>query len=272
MNYIELNNGVQIPQLGLGVFKTPAGETTENAVKWALQDGYRHIDTAMIYRNEESVGKGIAESGVAREDIFLTSKLWNDDVRSGQVIQAYEDSLTRLNTDYLDLYLIHWPAEGFSEAWRDMETLYLSGRVRAIGVSNFQQHHLDTLMETAIVVPAVNQIESHPYLSNQPLIDFCAQAGITPEVWSPLGGTGGHLLDDLVLAEIALKYEKTPAQIVLRWDIQREVIVIPKSVHQGRIASNLDVFDFTLSDEDMKRIDQLNKDERVGADPDNFNF
>ncbi len=223
---IILNNGIKIPQLGLGVFQTPDGIITENSVKWALEAGYRHIDTAMIYRNEASVGKAIKESGVAREDIFLTTKLWNEDIRQGRAKAAFEESLEKLQTDYVDLYLIHWPAKGYAEAWKDMEELYGEGRIKAIGVSNFQKHHLETLDKTAKITPAVNQIESHPYFNNQELIDYCLGRNIAVEVWSPLGGTGGNLLEDKDIAALAEKYGKTPAQIVIQWDIQRGVIVL----------------------------------------------
>lgn len=272
MNYVQLNNGVKIPQLGLGVFQTPEGDQTRNAVKWALEAGYRHIDAAKIYGNEKSVGLGIRESGVARSDIFLTTKLWNEDIRRGRAKAAFEESLEALGTDYIDLYLIHWPADGYEQAWADMEELYAGGRIRAIGVSNFHRHHLERLEKSAKVLPAVDQIESHPYLNNQELIDFCHGKGMAVEVWSPLGGTGGNLMEDAALRDLAEKHGKTPAQIILRWDIQRNVIVIPKSTHQERIISNQEVFDFELPEEDMALINSLNRNQRVGSDPDNFNF
>ena len=272
MSYVQLNNGVRIPQLGLGVFQNPDGEQTRNAVRWALEAGYRHIDTAKIYGNEESVGQGIRESGVARDEIFLTTKLWNEDIRQGRAKAAFEESLKALGTDYVDLYLIHWPADSYEQAWADLEELYAQGRIRAIGVSNFHRHHLERLEQSAKVVPAVNQIESHPYLSNQELIDHCHGKGIAVQVWSPLGGTGGNLMEDGVLRTLAEKYGKTPAQIILRWDIQRNVIVIPKSTHQDRIISNREIFDFELSLEDMAAISALNRNQRVGADPDHFDF
>lgn len=272
MNYIQLNNGVKIPQLGLGVFQTPDGEQTVNSVKWALEAGYRHIDAARIYENEQSVGEGIRQSGVRREDIFLTTKLWNDDIRAGRAREAFEESLERLGTDYIDLYLLHWPADGFEEAWKELEKLYREGKIKAIGVSNFQKSHLERLMKIASIKPAVNQIESHPYFNNQELIDYCFENNIAAEVWSPLGGTGGNVLEDATLAKLSEKYGKSPAQIVLRWDVQRNVIVIPKSTHKERIVSNSMVFDFELDQEDMKTISGLNKNKRVGPDPDNFDF
>ena len=269
---IVLNNGVSIPQVGIGVFLTPKGEVTENSVRWALEAGYRHIDTAMIYENEENVGNVIKTGLVKREDIFITTKLWNEDIRKGRAKEAFEESLKRLQTDYVDLYLIHWPAEGYEEAWSVMEELYREGKIKAIGVSNFQIHHLEQLAKTATVMPVVNQIESHPYFTNQEVIDYCKQKNIAVEVWSPLGGTGGNLLEDDTLQKLANKYQKTPAQIVIRWDIQRDVIVLPKSVHRDRIISNLEVYDFVLEDADMELINQLNKDMRIGAHPDTFTF
>lgn len=272
-NTIVLNNGVSIPQLGLGVFQTPAGDETVNAVKWALASGYRHIDTARAYNNEESVGQGIRESGVNRRDIFLTTKLWNADIRAGRTREAYEESLDRLGTDYVDLYLIHWPADGWQQAWKDMQELYLERRVRAIGVCNFEQHHLEELHALSSVKPAVNQIESSPQFTNQTLIDWTnSQMRVDVEAWSPLGGTGGSLLKQPELQAIADRYGKSPAQVIIRWHLQRGVIVIPKSTHKERIEQNFDVFDFSLSDHDMHAISALDTGKRNGADPDNFNF
>ncbi len=272
MDFATLKNGVKMPKLGFGVFQTPDGNQTEDAVKWALEAGYRHIDTAMIYGNEGSVGKAIEESGVPREEIFLTTKLWNEDIRRDNTIQAFEESLKRLRTDYLDLYLIHWPADGFEKAWAEMEKIYDSGRVKAIGVSNFQPRHLETLETISSLKPAVNQIESNPYFNNQEVIDYCSERGISVTVWSPLGGTGGSILDDPVLNELSEKYKKSPAQVVIRWHLQRGVVVIPKSLHQNRISANFDVFDFELSNGDLERINLLNRNIRSGADPDQFDF
>lgn len=274
MLYKKLNNGIEIPQLGLGVFRTPSGQDTENAVKWALEANYRHIDTAKIYGNEASVGKAIEDSNVKRSDIFLTTKLWNDDIRAGRTEAAFEESLKALKTDYVDLYLIHWPAEGFSEAYKVMERLYEGGAIKAIGVSNFHEHHLEKLAKTANIKPAVDQIESHPYLNNQKLIDYCMKNDINVEVWSPLGGSLGKtdVLHNEQIGEIAKKYGKSIAQVIIRWDIQRNVIVIPKSTHQERIAANIDVFDFELTSEEMQIIQSLNCNQRVGSDPDHFDF
>lgn len=272
MNTIKLNNGVEIPQIGLGVYQSPKGESTINAVKWALESGYRHIDTAKIYGNEEEVGTGIIESGVPRNEIFITTKLWNDDIRKGRTREAFEESLKALKTDYVDLYLIHWPVDGFEEAWIEMEKLYKEGKIRAIGLSNFHESHLKRINDIATIKPVVNQIESHPYMTNEKLIELSKSQDMEIEVWSPLGGTGGNLLQNEVLKSIAEKYGKSPAQIVIRWDLQREVIVIPKSIHKERIEANIDVFDFELSKEDMELINNLNCDGRIGADPDNFDF
>ena len=272
MEFITLNNDVTIPQLGLGVFQTPEGEQTENAVRWALANGYRHIDTAKVYGNEESVGKGIAESGVDRKDIFLTTKLWNEDIRQHRAKDAFEESLKRLGTDYVDLYLIHWPADGWQDAWKDMVDLYHEGRIRAIGVSNFQIHHLEDLFGISDVVPAANQIESSPDFPNDEVIAYCKEHGIAVEAWSPLGGTGGKLLKSPALAEIGAKYGKSAAQVVIRWHLQRGVVVIPKSVHEERIRQNIDVFDFTLTDADMAAIEAAGSGHRNGSSPDDFDF
>ena len=270
---LTMNNGVQIPQLGLGVFQTPDGKATSQAVTWALQAGYRHIDTAMIYGNEESVGKGLRDSGLKRRDVFLTTKLWNDDIRSGRAKEAFEESLDRLGTDYVDLYLIHWPAQGWQQAWQDMEELYRQRRVRAIGVCNFQQHHLEELHSISSTKPAVNQIESSPQFVNQELIDYChGELRIDVEAYSPLGGTGGSVLSDPRLESISRKVGRSPAQVVLRWHIQRGLIVIPKSTHQERIEQNAQVFDFALDEDDMKAISAMDSGIRAGADPDNFDF
>lgn len=269
---IRLNNGVSIPQLGFGVFRAQDGEEAENAVRWALETGYRHIDTASFYRNEASVGRAVRASGLPREEIFLTTKLWTTDVRAGRTRAALEESLHNLQTDYVDLYLIHWPAEGFAQAWAEMEALHREGKIRAIGVSNFQPHHLEKLAKTAQIQPVVDQIESHPYMTNQTVIDYCHAHGMEVEVWSPLGGIKGNVLADETILALAQKYGKTPAQIVIRWQLQRGVIALPKSTHKERIQSNRDVFGFALSEEDMQAIQALNRNFRTGSDPDNFKF
>ena len=270
-----LHNGVKMPWLGLGVFKVEEGPELVHAVKTAIEQGYRSIDTAAIYENEKAVGEGvregIKEAGISREDLFITSKVWNADQGYESTLAAYEESLNRMGLDYLDLYLVHWPVEGkYKDTWKALETLYKEGRVRTIGVSNFQIHHLQGVMEDAEIKPMINQVEYHPRLTQKELQGFCQQQGIQMQAWSPL--MQGQLLGDVVLQEIANKYGKTTAQIILRWDLQNEVVTIPKSTKEHRIIENANVFDFELTKEDMERIDALNQDERVGPDPDNFDF
>ncbi|WP_026568281.1 aldo/keto reductase [Bacillus sp. UNC41MFS5] len=266
-----LNNGVKMPWFGLGVFKVEEGPELVNAVKTAIQHGYRSIDTAAIYGNEEGVGQGIKESGIAREDLFVTSKVWNADLGYESTLAAYQTSLDKLGVDYLDLYLIHWPVAGkYKEAWRALETLYKEGRVRAIGVSNFQVHHLEDLLKDAEIKPMINQVEYHPRLTQNEVQAFCRENGIQMEAWSPL--MQGQLLDNEVLVELASKYNKSVAQIILRWDLQNGVITIPKSTKEHRIIENSQVFDFELTQEDMHQINELNQNHRVGPDPDNFDF
>lgn len=269
---MKLYNGVDIPAVGFGVFKCKDGEEAVNSVKWALEAGYGHIDTACIYKNEASVGQAIKESSVAREDIFLTTKLWNEDIRQRRTREAFEESLEKLEVDYVDLYLIHWPVDGFQEAWKVMEELYQEGKVKAIGVSNFHKHHLDELNKVATIKPMVNQIESNLAFNNEALIKLCQEDGMIVESWSPLGGTGTTMLSDETLIAIGEKHHKSPAQVIIRWNIQNNVVVLPKSVNQKRIIENLDVFDFELSKEDMEVLSSMNKDTRTGPDPDDFNF
>lgn len=270
-----LHNGVKMPWFGIGVFKVEEGPELVHAVRAAIKNGYRSIDTAAIYGNEEGVGQGIREgiqeAGITREDLFVTSKVWNADLGYESTIQAYETSLKKLGLDYLDLYLIHWPVEGkYKEAWRALETLYKAGKIKAIGVSNFQTHHLEELLKDAEIKPMVNQVEYHPRLSQKEVQTFCQEHGIQLEAWSPL--MQGQLLDNEVLAEIATKYNKSVAQVILRWDLQNGVVTIPKSTKEHRIIENANVFDFELTKEDMERIDDLNQNHRVGPDPDNFDF
>ena len=272
MKTIKLQNNIEIPIIGLGVFKSQDGAETEQAVSWALENGYTHIDTAKIYANEESVGNAIAKSSLPREKIFLTTKLWNEDIKKHRTKDAFQESLKKLQTEYVDLYLIHWPVEGRLEAWADLEELYNAGKIKAIGVSNFQKHHLEELFKQAKIIPLVNQIESHPYFNNQELIDFCHSKNIAVQAWSPLGGDGAPILKNETILSLAEKYNKTPVQIILRWNIQRNVIILPKSVNRDRIISNIQAFDFELTNEDIKAINSLNKNKRNGADPDNFNF
>ncbi|WP_372974062.1 aldo/keto reductase [Muriicola sp.] len=266
-----LNNGVKMPYFGLGVYLSKEGQEVINAVKWALEEGYRHIDTASIYGNEAGVGEGIRESGVPREEVFLVSKVWNSDQGYDSAIKAFEASLERLGTDYLDLYLIHWPVKGkYRETWRALETLYNEKRVKAIGVSNFLSHHLEDLLDQASIVPMVNQMEFHPYLVQKDLLGFCKEKDIQYEAWSPL--MQGNVFEVELLKELAKKYQKSIAQIVLRWDLQKGVITIPKSSKRNRIAENASIFDFSLSEDDISRLDKLDRHQRFGPDPDTFDF
>lgn len=263
-----LSNGLQMPWLGFGVWQVKEGEEVEKAVKHAIQTGYRSIDTAAIYGNEEGVGKAIKESGVPRDQLFITTKVWNSNQGFDQTLSAFEESMNKLQLDYLDLYLIHWPGPDqakYIDTWKALEKLYADGRVRAIGVCNFKIHHLQTLMENAQVVPMVNQVEFHPRLFQQELLSFCKENRIQLEAWSPL--MQGNL-DLPLLTELAEKYQKSPAQIILRWDLQHEIVTIPKSITPHRIEENANVFDFELSAEDMAKIDALNEDKRYGSDPD----
>ncbi|WP_419882856.1 aldo/keto reductase [Peribacillus sp. B-H-3] len=272
---VTLNNGTKMPWFGLGVFKVEEGPELVEAVKTAIKHGYRSIDTAAIYGNEEGVGQGIREgmkeAGITREELFVTSKVWNSDLGYETAIAAYELSLKKLGLEYLDLYLIHWPVEGkYKDAWKGLEKLYQDGKVKAIGVSNFQVHHLKDLMEDAQVKPVVNQVELHPHLTQEEVRAYCKEQGIQVEAWSPL--MQGQLLDHPVLDEIAKKHNKTIAQVILRWDLQHEVITIPKSVKEQRIIGNAQVFDFELIEEEMVKIDELNQNKRVGPDPDHIDF
>jgi diketogulonate reductase-like aldo/keto reductase len=268
---VTLSNGVEMPYFGLGVFLTKEGKEVENSVMWALEAGYRHIDTAAIYGNERGVGNAVKASGIPRREIFITTKAWNGNMRSNTVMEGFEESLERLQTDYVDLYLIHWPVrDKFKETWKHFEEIYRSGRARAIGVSNFLIHHLEDLFAIAEVMPMVNQVECHPYLVLQDLQNFCESRKIAYEAWSPL--MRGAIVDVPLLKELAKKYKKTAAQIVLRWDLQKDIITIPKSIRKERIQENADIFDFELSPEDMKSIDSLDRNKHFGAHPDTFNF
>ncbi|WP_018885018.1 aldo/keto reductase [Paenibacillus massiliensis] len=266
-----LHNGVEMPRLGLGVWKVQDGNEVVHAVKSAIKAGYKSIDTAAVYKNEEGVGQAIRESGAPRDSLFITTKVWNSDQGYETTLAAFDESLSKLQLDYTDLYLIHWPVGGkYKETWRAIEKLYKDGRVRAIGVSNFHQHHLEDLLADAEIAPMVNQIELHPLLSQEPLRAYCASKNIKVEAWSPLGN--GRLLTNELVQEIAGKYNKSVAQVILRWDLQHDIITIPKSINESRIIENADIFDFELSAEDMQKIDSLNRNERFGSDPDNFNF
>ncbi|WP_149304406.1 aldo/keto reductase [Pareuzebyella sediminis] len=267
----ELHNGVRMPYLGLGTYQADNDEEVVHAVKYALKMGYRHIDTAALYNNEEGVGRGILESNVDREAVFVVSKVWNTDQGYDNTLKAFEASLKRLNLEYLDLYLIHWPVvEKYKDTWRAFETLYKEKRVRAIGVSNFLRHHLEDLMKDTEVNPMVNQMEFHPHLVQQELIDYCDTNGIQYEAWSPF--MQGKLFQLDITADLEKKYNKSAAQIVLRWNLQKGVVTIPKSVHENRIKSNAEVFDFELSEQELAYLDSFDKGKRNGPDPDNFSF
>ncbi|MFH8440545.1 aldo/keto reductase [Streptomyces sp. NPDC018026] len=268
---VTLNNGVEIPQLGFGVFQVPDAETTA-AVASALEAGYRSIDTAAVYGNEAGVGRALAESGVAREDLFVTTKLWNADQGYDATLKAFDASLAKLGLDHVDLYLIHWPTPArdlYRETWKALEKLAAEGRIRAAGVSNFQPAHLERLVADSELVPAVNQIELHPGLQQSELRAVHARLGIATEAWSPLAQ--GAVLGDEAITTIAARHGKSPAQVVLRWHLQLGNVVIPKSVTPARIRQNLDVFDFTLADDEMSAIAALDRGLRTGPHPDELN-
>jgi diketogulonate reductase-like aldo/keto reductase len=263
-----------MPQLGLGVWQAKEGEEVESAVTTALECGYRLIDTATAYQNESGVGRAIKASGVPRDEIFITTKLWNGDHGYDKTLKAFELSMSKLGLDYLDLYLIHWPVPAqnkFVDSWKAFEKLYADKLVRAIGVSNFSQPHLEQLLQSTEVIPTVNQVELHPKMQQHKLRDFCAEHDIKVESWSPLM-RGGEVLQDPVIIEIAKNHEATPAQVVIRWHIQSGLIVIPKSVHADRIKENFDVFKFELTDKEMRRIENMDAGKRIGPDPDTANF
>lgn len=267
---VTLNNAVQIPQLGFGTFQIPPEETRDTTLA-ALEAGYRHIDTAQMYGNEKEVGQAVRDSGVDRADVFVTSKLNNDAHAYDDALRAFDRSMEELGLEYLDLFLIHWPLPGrgdFVETWKALEEIYRSGRAQAIGVSNFQPHHLRRLLESSVVVPAVNQIEVHPYLTQDEVRGYGAEHDIATEAWSPIAQ--GKVLGDPTINRIAERVGKSPAQVTLRWHLQRGSIVFPKSVTRERIVENFDLFDFELDDGDIGDISALNRDERTGPDPDRF--
>ena len=269
---IRLNNGVEIPQVGFGVFKIEPSET-RRATLAAFEAGYRHIDTAEMYGNEREVGEAVRDFGIDRGDVFVTSKLNNPFHDPDDAMRAFDGSLAALDIEYIDLFLMHWPLPkvgDFVETWKAMEQMTSTGKVRAIGVSNFQPHHLERIVDEAEVVPAVNQIEVHPYLTQDDVRAFDAEHGIATEAWSPLAK--GAVADDAVIKEISERIGRTPAQITLRWHVQRGDIVFPKSVNPSRIRENFEIFDFELGDDDMAAISALNRDERTGPDPDRFNW
>ncbi len=268
---VALHGNVQIPLLGFGTFRVKEGRDVEQAVAAALDLGYRHVDTAVIYRNEEGVGRAIAASGIDRSEIFVTTKLWNSDQGYEPTLEAIDASLGRLGMDYVDLYLVHWPKPANTvETWRAMEEIQASGKARAIGVSNFLTHHLDLLLESANVVPSINQIQFHPHLQSPDLVEYCDEHGIEIEAWGPL--KQGLILDDVELAAIAGAHSVTVPQVVLRWMLQRGVVAIPKSVTPSRIAENADLYGFELSALEMVTINAMDRDDRVGPHPDHINF
>jgi diketogulonate reductase-like aldo/keto reductase len=268
---VVLNTGLPIPQLGFGTFQVP-NEDVGAAVRTALETGYRSIDTAAAYRNEQGVGEAIRASGLPREDVFLTTKVWNNDHGYDETLRAVNASLDRLKLDYVDLFLIHWPApaaDRYVPTWRALEKAHAEGRIRSIGVSNFQRAHLRRLLDETEIVPAVNQIELHPNLSQVELREFHAEHGIVTEAWSPLG-QGGALLDDPVIADVAGKHRKSPAQVILRWHMELGNVAIPKSVTPARIKENIEIFDFALDEEDLAALGGLDNGTRLGPNPDNF--
>ncbi len=279
MEDFMLSNGVSIPKIGFGTWQIPEGAEAKNAVVYALQNGYRHIDTAKIYENEKSVGEGILASGVSREEIFLTTKVWNSDRGYHETMAAFDKSLERLQTDFIDLYLIHWPANAAqydnwktlnAETWRAMEDLYTSGRVRAIGVCNFLIHHLEALKETAKINPMVNQIEYHPGHLQSEVVDYCKDNAILVEAWSPIGS--GKILNNELLKEIAGRYNASVAQLCIKFCLQTGTLPLPKSVTPANISSNLDTDHFHISDEDMQRIAQMGEAGFSGLNPDTVDF
>lgn len=272
MQFVTLNNGLSMPQLGFGTYQIPDEEVAD-AVTTAFEVGYRSIDTAKVYGNERGVGEAIAKSNIPREEMFITTKVWNTDQGYESTLKAFDRSLDKLGLDYIDLYLIHWPTPKFDnyiETYKALEKLYHDGRVKAIGVCNFEIEHLQRLLDECDVVPTVNQVECHPYLQQEALKTFCKENDIYFESWSPLY-QGGILLEDKVVQDIAVKHEKTAAQVVLRWHLQEDSIVIPKSATPSRIEANFNIFDFELNVEDMKTLATLNRDERKGPDPNEMN-
>ncbi len=270
--HLKLNSGAEIPQLGFGVFLIPPDETVE-AVGRALQVGYRHIDTAEMYGNESQVGEAIRRSGLERDEVFVTSKLSNRYHSYDDALKAFDGSLSDLGLEELDLFLIHWPlptVRDFMDVWRGLERVHSEGRARSIGVSNFQQHHLERLLAEGDVAPAVNQIEVHPYLTQEPLRTYGESRGIATEAWSPIGR--GKVLDDPTVGQVAARVGRTAAQVVLRWHIQLGSVIFPKSTHPHRMKENFGLFDFDLDGEDMARLSGLNRNERVGPDPDEFDM
>lgn len=271
MEYITLNNGNKIPTIGLGTYKNTNPREVTKAIKTAYDIGFRLIDTAVIYGNEELIGNSIKDLNIDRKELFITSKVWNSEQGYDTTLKSFRNSLKKLQTDYLDMYLIHWPvATKFNETWRAFEYLYEQGLVKNIGVSNFHINHLNELLKTANIIPVVNQIELHPFLVQEELQKFCKEKGIQIESWSPI--TKGKVIENRELLKIAYSHGKTSVQITLRWHIQQGLIAIPKSVNPKHIEEFSEIFDFELSNDEMKKISTLNKNLRVGPNPDNFSF
>ena len=262
-NFKILSNGVKMPSIGFGTYKSGSDEETAKIIKYALKIGYRQIDTASFYGNEVGIGNGIKESGINREDIFLVTKLWNDDHGYDKTIEAFNKSLERLQVDYIDLYLLHWPNKLNSETWKAFEHLYKTGKVKSIGVCNFKIGHLEELKKTAEIMPMVNQVEIHPQSSKNDMLRYCEENNIQLVAWSPI--MRGKLFSNELILGLAEKYKKTIAQIILRWHVQRGIIPIPKSSNEGRIKENLSIFDFKLSNDDMSIIDSLNEGDNVSV-------
>lgn len=266
MEYIQTADGLRMPKIGLGTFDLKSA-----AIRTGLEAGYRLLDTAWQYGNEDEIGKAVQESGIDREDILITTKLWTEQIRMNKVREALEESLRNLNMDYVDLYLIHWPAKGYEKAWEVMNVLMEEGKTKHIGVSNFNRNHLEAIAHAGIV-PTMNQVESHPYFRNDEVIEECRSRGIKVQAWCPLGGSYSSLKSDQLFEKIAGKYGKTSAQVILRWNIQRGMMVIPRSSNEKRLKENLDIFDFKLNEADMTEINALDTGKRIGADPNYFNF
>ncbi len=266
MNYYELQGGDSVPQIGLGTY-----DLKEESILNGLEAGYRLLDTAWQYKNEQEVGKAVKKSGIKREEIFITTKIWTDFVRSGGIENALYESLNNLEMDYVDLLLIHWPATGYESAWEKMIALREKGLVKNVGVSNFTSQMIENIAKSGIL-PVINQIESHPYFRNDEIISFCKGKGIMPQAWCPLGGSYSDLKNDALFEELSEKYSKSPAQIILRWHIQRDMLIIPRTKNKERLKDNMNIFDFELSNEDVEKINSLDTGRRMGADPENFSF